>query len=217
MKIAPYRLVLVLLCFLGTFVLLQYTTGTKNVPILQPLANFPKTLGPWQMKDSYTSSTSVNEMLKVDDYIHYSYLKETTQPVRLYLAYYESVGTGGGYHSPKNCLPGGGWGISEIKTIQLEPGGEENSPVMVTEMIIRNRSEYQVVLYWYQNRGRTIYSEYWEKVYLVMDAILKGRRDGSFVRIMAYAPDGNLRQAEENAKEFAELTLNELKQFIPGR
>jgi EpsI family protein len=168
------------------------------------------------MKNSYISSTAVNDLLKVDDYIHYTYQTNLRPPITLYIAYYESVGTGGGYHSPKNCLPGGGWSISEVKPFQLDTTAAQGGKTTVTEMIIRNRNEHQVVLYWYQNRGKTIYSEYWEKIHLVIDAILKGRRDGSFIRIMVYAPDGNIQETEREAKEFAESVYNELQQFIPG-
>ncbi|MBV5330534.1 MAG: EpsI family protein, partial [Chlorobium sp.] len=82
---------------------------------------------------------------------------------------------------------------------------------------IRNRNEYQVVMYWYQNRGRIISSEYWEKIYLVLDAILKKRRDGTFVRLMAPAPGGDIQQAEKVLEQFAAQIVTELDNFLPGR
>ena len=84
-------------------------------------------------------------------------------------------------------------------------------------MIIRNRNEYQVVLYWYQNRGRIIASEYMEKVYLVLDALSMRRRDGAFVRLMAIAPDGDVQATEILLKNFAELALVELDLYLPGK
>ena len=132
------------------------------------------------------------------------------------MAFYESVGTGGGYHSPKNCIPGGGWGIDTVKEVRFVPQGRQ-TPVTASAMIIRNRNEYQVVLYWYQNRGRIIYSEYWEKIYQVLDAILLKRRDGAFVRLIAAAPEGNVQQAEDTLKQFAALALSELDNYLPGR
>lgn len=155
-------------------------------------------------------------MLGVDDYIEYNYSTPAGQPVNFYAAFYESVGTGGGYHSPKNCIPGGGWGIDAVKTVTFQPKGGQ-APVTVAEMIIRNRNEYQVVFYWYQNRGRIISSEYWEKVYLVLDAILKKRRDGTFVRLMVPAPNGDIQQAEKVLQQFAAQAVTELENFLPGR
>ena len=134
----------------------------------------------------------------------------------MYAAFYESVGTGGGYHSPKNCIPGGGWGIDSVKTVEVVPKGAR-TPVRVTEMVIRNRNEYQVVLYWYQNRGRIIASEYWEKIYQVVDAVVMGRRDGTFVRLLAPVANNDIQKTEQLLQQFASLVLPELNNFLPGR
>ena len=120
--------------------------------------------------------------------------------VNFYVGYYRAVGVEGSYHSPKNCIPGGGWGINTVKEVQLDEGIEGKDKAVVSEMLIRNGDEYQVVLYWFQNRGRIIASEYWEKIYLVLDALFKGRRDGSFVRIMSYAENGDIAAAQARVK-----------------
>lgn len=83
-------------------------------------------------------------------------------------------------------------------------------------MVIRQGDEYQIVLYWYQNRGRIIASEYWDKIYLVLDALFKGRRDGSFVRIMIPVHGGDLKDAEHQVKTFAETVMVQLEAYLPG-
>ncbi len=216
-KLSPYRVVLVFSCFLVTFILLQSATGTHATKISQPLSRFPAKLGPWTLDASRSSSAEVVKLLGVDDYIDYGYKDNEGHQVSLYVGFYESVGGGKGYHSPKNCLPGGGWGIDEIKKVKIFPANRHGTPVTVAEMIIREGDEYQVVFYWFQNRGRIISSEYWEKIYLVLDALLKKRRDGSFIRIMAYAPDGNTEKTEVLLKNFAELAMAELDKYIPGQ
>jgi len=214
--ISPLRVLIILACIGATFLLLQGVSGTHRTHIKQPLAKFPTTLGDWQAKSFRESTDAVIKMLGVDDYIEYNYASPSRLSVNFYAAFYESVGTGGGYHSPKNCIPGGGWGIDAVKTVTIQPKGGQ-APVTVAEMIIRNRNEYQVVFYWYQNRGRIIDSEYWEKIYLVLDAILKKRRDGTFVRLMAPAPNGDIQQAEMVLQQFAALVVTELENFLPGR
>ena len=209
------RILIILTCIGGTFLLLQGVSDIHRTPIKQPLARFPTTLGSWQFISSHESTDAVIKMLGVDDYIEFNYSTLAVHQVNFYAAFYESIGNGGGYHSPKNCIPGGGWGIEAVKTvaIQLKEG---RAPVTVSEMIIRNRNEYQVVLYWYQNRGRVIHSEYWEKIYLVLDAIMKKRKDGTFVRLMAPAPGGDIQRAEEVLQQFAALAITELENFLPG-
>lgn len=215
-KISFLRTLVVFACIGIVFFLLQGVSGTRRTPIKQSLSKFPVTLGEWQVSSSRESTDAVIKMLGVTDYIEFNYSTSAGQPVNFYAAFYESVGTDGGYHSPKNCIPGGGWGIDAVKTVTIQAKGRQD-PVTVAEMIIRNRNEYQVVLYWYQNRGRIIDSEYWEKIYLVLDAIVKKRRDGTFVRLMAPAPNGDIQQAEKTLQQFAGLAVTELDNFLPGR
>ncbi|MBM9514547.1 exosortase C-terminal domain/associated protein EpsI [Desulfogranum marinum] len=216
MKISLPRTLILLAMFAATFFLLQDVAGVHRTPILQPLALFPTHLGEWNTVSSRKSGEEVIKMLGVDDYIEYNYVNQAGKRVNFYAAFYEAVGNGKGYHSPKNCIPGGGWGIDEINTVDITPDGYERS-VTVSEMIIRNRNEYQVVYYWFQNRGRVIASEYWEKIFLVTDAILKKRRDGTFVRLMAYAEDGDIEMARKALKDISIHILPELDNFLPGK
>lgn len=213
---SPYRVLMVLALLVTTYLLLQGVSGTVRTPIKQSLNNFPSTLGEWKVLSSRASTDAVVKLLGVDDYVEYNYANPDGRALNFYAAFYESVGTGGGYHSPKNCIPGGGWGIDSVKTVQLSPT-DGRAPVTVSEMIIRNRNEYQVVMYWYQNRGRIIGSEYWEKIYLVLDAVFMKRRDGTFVRLMAPVTNGSLEQTEQQLQGFASLAMKELERFLPGR
>ncbi len=216
-KLSPYRVCLVLVCFMLTFILLHGVTGVRGTKILQPLSRFPARLGSWSLVETRSSSANVIKLLGVDDYIDYDYVDQKGNRVNLYVGFYESVGGGKGYHSPKNCLPGGGWGIDDAKEIQIVPGNRSVSPVTIGEMVIREGDDRQVVFYWYQNRGRIIASEYWEKIYLVVDALTKKRRDGSFIRIMAYAKDGNITSTELMLKKFAAEAMAELGNYLPGK
>ncbi len=207
---------MVLALLVTTYLLLQGVSGTVRTPIKQSLNNFPSTLGEWKVLSSRASTDEVVKMLGVDDYVEYNYANPAGRALNFYAAFYESVGTGGGYHSPKNCIPGGGWGIDRVKAVQIAPT-DGRAPVTVSEMIIRNRNEYQVVMYWYQNRGRIIGSEYWEKIYLVLDAVLMKRRDGTFVRLMAPVANGTIEQTEQQLQGFAPLAMKELERFLPGR
>lgn len=208
--------VFIILSLVGcSWYLLQITSEVQPVPIKQSLSQVPNQIGHYSLADSFQSSADVLELLGVDDYIQYNYLDDQGHRINLYVGYYRAVGVSGAYHSPKNCLPGGGWGIDTVREVTL-PSSAGNEDVTVSEMMIRNGSDYQVVLYWYQNRGRIIASEYWEKIYLVVDALLQGRRDGAFVRIMTVAEDGDIDGAVSRAKKFAGEVKIMLEQFLPG-
>jgi EpsI family protein len=208
---------IILLLILGTWFILQNSSSVTAVPIKQSLASFPENIGQWQKVHATTSSTDVVELLGVDDEIHYTYQNSSGKLITLYVGYYEAVGVTGTYHSPKNCLPGGGWGIDSTQPFPLAIGIEGKSQSSISKMLIRNGDNYQVVLYWYQNRGRIIASEYWEKVYLVLDALTMGRRDGTFVRIMFTVQNNDIAQASLEAGKFAELVMTSLESYLPGK
>jgi len=214
--ISKVRFLIIITLLAVTWYTLQTTSQVTATPIKKSLSLFPHQIADYHLSNSFQSSAGVIEMLGVDDYIQYSYIDEANTYINLYAGFYKAVGVSGSYHSPKNCIPGGGWGIDAIKKVVLGTGIENNKQSTVSEMLIRNGAEYQVVLYWYQNRGRIIASEYWEKIYLVLDALFKGRRDGTFVRIMAVAQDGDIKGAQARVKAFAEEVMPLLDQYLPG-
>ena len=211
------RVFIVLALFAVTGFLLQMTSEVTPIPLKKALGLFPHQVGNYRLTKTFQSSADVVTMLGVDDYLQYNYVDAGNNGINLYVAYYKALGVGGGYHSPKNCLPGGGWGIDRVKEVDLQVGLHGEKQSTVSQMLIRNGDEYQLVLYWYQNRGRIIASEYWEKIYLVLDALFRQRRDGTFVRIMAAVPDKNIEAAEAKMKDFAEQTMLLLEDHLPGR
>lgn len=215
-RIHPLRVLILLLIIGGTWVIIQWPSMIRPVPIKQSLSQFPKTIGAYTLSNSLQSSADVIELLGVHDYIQYNYVSDSGERINLYVGYYRAVGVEGEYHSPKHCIPGGGWGIDTIKEVELQRGIEGRSRAIVSKMLIRKAAEYQVVLYWFHNRGRIIASEYWEKIYQVLDALFKGRRDGTFVRIISYVQDGDVEKTEARVKSFAEEVIVELENFLPG-
>ncbi len=209
-----FTVVLVLLAVTAFF--LRQTGEVRPVAIRKSLTQFPQTIGSWRLAESFQSSSDVVELLGVDNYIQYNYVSPADEVVNFYAGYYRAVGVEGAYHSPKNCIPGGGWGIDSTASVVLDAGIEGRESSTVSQMIIRKGNSSQVVLYWFQNRGRIIASEYWEKFYLVWDALFMGRRDGTFVRVIMSARDGDIAAARDKAKQFAESVMVELTDYLPG-
>ncbi len=214
--ISKGRVLVVLALLAVTWYVLQTTSEVTATPIKKSLSSFSHQIADYHLSNSFQSSADVLKMLGVDDYIQYNYINESNSLINLYAGFYKAVGVSGSYHSPKNCLPGGGWGIDTVERVVLQTGIEGKKNVTVSQMLIRNGSDFQVVLYWYQNRGRIIASEYWEKIYLVIDALFKGRRDGTFVRIMTVVQDEDIKGAEDRVKLFAEQVLPLLDTYLPG-
>jgi EpsI family protein len=70
------------------------------------------------------------------------------------------------------------------------------------------------MLYWYQGRGRNVASEYWGKIYTVLDSVRLRRSDGAMVRITVPIGDSEAK-AEQNAIELATAASAVLPEFVP--
>ncbi len=55
---------------------------------------------------------------------------------------------------------------------------------MVNRFVIQRGLDKQVVIYWYQSHGRVVASEYWGKIYTVVDAIRLNRTDAAMIRVI---------------------------------
>jgi EpsI family protein len=80
--------------------------------------------------------------------------------------------------------------------------------------IIENGKYKEVMIYWYQGRGRAVASEYKDKIYTVMDSVLRRRSDGSMVRVMTTVGYDE-KQATIEAIDLAAQTAEGLSEFVP--
>jgi EpsI family protein len=104
------------------------------------------------------------------------------------VAYFGVQLEGAMIHSPRNCLPGGGWQIQSREEI-LVPGPQ--GPHRVNHLILTQNLDRISVLYWYQGRGRVESNEYRERLSLVLDGLWQRRTDGALVRLTAVQPQGD--------------------------
>jgi EpsI family protein len=84
--------------------------------------------------------------------------------------------------------------------------------------VIQNGDHKELLVYWYQGRGRAVASEYWGKVYTVFDSVRLRRSDGAMVRITTTINDskpGAVQTAMDLAVDLAANTSTILPEFIP--
>jgi EpsI family protein len=183
------------------------------------LAAFPTELGPWHGVPQTPFTQHVLDVLGVDDYLVRTYYTPDRAGVGLYIGYWGSQRQGDAIHSPQNCLPGAGWEPVAQGMLRIpDPRKSDGSSLTVNRYVVRKGLEQQLVLYWYQSHGRIVASEYWGKVYTVVDAVRLNRTDAAIVRVIApvdpEAPDGQSR-AEQQAVAFVNALLPRLDPFIP--
>lgn len=186
----------------------------NKVNPIKPFSEFPTKIGPWSGTVG-RYDRRIYDVLGVDDSFLCDYRAPDGRQIQLYIGYYNSQKKGDLIHSPKNCMPGAGWNITRTSIEKLSLAGANPGKTKIARLILEKGAEKQIALYWFQSRGRVISSEYWQKIYLVWDAIIKSRTDGSFVRLIA-----PIRETEAETtrymEEFAQELFPILGQYLPG-
>jgi len=177
------------------------------------LKDFPQNIGAWQRtgKDQILDDQTL-KVLRADDYLLRDFRKPEGPVANLYVGYYATQRSGATYHSPLNCLPGSGWILSEPgkATIELADG----TSFIANKYVIQNGDSKNLMIYWYQGRGRNVASEYWGKVYTVLDSVRLRRSDGAMVRVIVPFNDSEA-GAQQAAVEFASAASTVLPEFVP--
>lgn len=209
---------------------LALASRTEPIPVRQPLSGFPDQVADWVMQQSAPIDQEVVSVLGVDDYLNRVYARPNpVSIVGLYIGYYQSQRQGDTIHSPLNCLPGAGWrptGQRRIEVTVTDTSRPERfdaavnrRPIVINLITVQKGSDRQAVAYWYQSRGRVMASEYWGKIYMVIDALRKNRTDGALVRVVApvNGPGPEAQEAaEQNAIEFVKAIFPLLASYLPG-
>jgi EpsI family protein len=208
---SPLRLWTTVGVLLGASVLLHTMSHGEPVIPHQPLRDLPYTMENWKGQEQPIPEQIV-QAVGVSDYTNRVYFQPTEPPVQLYIGYYASQRTGETMHSPKNCLPGAGWEpiSAGYATIPLTTARQ----IVVNDYIIQKDLNKEMVLYWYQGRGRVIASEYAGKFWTVTDAISRNRTDGALVRLITPVNDGEAR-ARMRLISFAQSLFPNLDAIIP--
>ena len=131
----------------------------------------------------------------------------------VYVGYYATQRNGATYHSPLNCLPGAGWTMADGELIRISPVGGVAS-FEANRYIIQNNGEKQLMIYWYQGRGRHMANEYWGKICTVIDSMKMRRSDGAMIRI-AVPFKGSTETAEAAASNLAAQTAAVMAAYVP--
>lgn len=174
------------------------------------LVSFPLQLGEWVGRDDRIQA-EVAKKLGFTEYVMINYQNQQYRPVNFYVAYYASQRKGVSPHSPKVCIPGGGWEIARFSRTKVDQ-------MPVNRALIRKGTQDQIVYYWFEERGTPVANEYIKKWMLFKDALLLNRTDGSLIRVTTpVMSDETLADADLRARAFIRLSRNKLSQLLPAR
>jgi len=177
----------------------------------EPLAAMPLQIGQWTGRDAPPLGEDVLQQLGADEYVNRTYVGRTGVLIGLYVGYYGSQRQGDTIHSPRNCLPGAGWLPVEDGIFRMPADDRE---VAVNRTVVQKGLDREIVLYWYQGRGRVVGDEYVNKFWLMLDAARLRRTDGGLVRLITPIVTDSGR-AMEAASDFAASLMPYLPRYLP--
>ncbi len=154
------------------------------------------------------------EVLGADDYLITNMTSPEGELFNLYIAYINMQRHGHSWHSPRQCIPGGGWQITrhDVVPITLETGRTFH----YNRIIIENRGQRQLLYYWYDQRGRKIANEFVMKFMLILDAVRIRRTDGAMIRIMTpITTNESLNEADQRLLGYMRELQPKLPAYIP--
>jgi EpsI family protein len=182
------RLLALAAAFVATAAFVETTAMQRQVPERPTLRGFPIQVANWQGHIAPDFDARVVRVLGADEYLTRVYQQGSAPPVDFFVGYYGSQTTGSLIHSPLNCLPGAGWQILDREQMSFDVTGARADAgaraIVVNQVVMQKGDERQVALYWYQERGRVIASEYVSRAYMMFDAARIGRTDGALVRVV---------------------------------
>jgi EpsI family protein len=202
------------LLLLGALLVVQLRSRGEAVPIRKTLDSFPTTITIWRARQASSLDPGIVNVLKVSDYLMERYADPDGRSLWLYIGYWSTQRKGAQIHSPRNCLPGGGWEpieASQITVVLPAP----YAPIVVNRYLIQKERDQQVVLYWYQSQGKAIAGELTAKIEMVRSAITRNRTDGALVRVSAPVADSAAETTDRLAR-YVEALYPILAEYLPN-
>jgi EpsI family protein len=204
---------------LTVFLLVQCTlfygfSRGETPPTHRQLDQFPQDLGGWHMVQQGVMEQEVKDVLRADDYVTREYATSPAQSANLFVAFFNSQRAGQTPHSPKNCLPGGGWVWTVSDTIPVTVPGR-SSPIQINRYVVAKGEEKGVVLYWYQSRDRVVAKEYAAAAYVAWDALRYNRSDTALVKVTVGVVNNQQEAATQDGIQFIQTFYPTLRSFLP--
>ncbi|HXG83359.1 MAG TPA: EpsI family protein [Pyrinomonadaceae bacterium] len=211
-NLQPLYSLLAVLIIGGAFINWFQQRGEAEV-YREPLSNIPAKLGEWRQKgDEIRFDPQTESVLRTTDYTMREYFLPGGRIANLYVGYYASQRSGATYHSPQNCLPGAGWVMNQPNLIRIKTASGKS--FTANKFVIENGVYKEILIYWYQGRGRAEASEYRDKINTVWDSVLRRRSDGSMVRVMTSVGNSET-EATNAAIDLAAQAADRLSDFVP--
>ncbi|MDZ4723249.1 MAG: EpsI family protein [candidate division Zixibacteria bacterium] len=153
-------------------------------------------------------------ILKADTTTLRYYRGPSGEQLWLFIAYFASQKYGSQIHSPKHCLPGGGWNIERLERYALSlPDGKTKQ---VNRLIIGERDRKQIMFYWFETRNGDIDDEFMLKWDLMKNSLFLKPTDAAIVRLtVPLERNDSIEKATERATAYFANFYPSIEKALP--
>jgi EpsI family protein len=194
--------------------LIHRAASVERPPAPPAPDRFPLTFGRWKLFRSDPIEAEVAAELRADRLVSQTYIETPGNSfASLLVAWFQTQRAGARQpHSPKVCLPGGGWTPRIVDEVTVDTVA---GPITVNRYVVDKNLESAVVLYWYQTSRRVIAGEWAAKFWLAADALRDKRSDTALVRVTTWPSRGGDQAATTVAAEFVRELYPRLRDYLP--
>ena len=155
----PWRGVLVPIFLFAQIILIHTAASGERPPAPPAPERFPLTFGQWKLFRSDPIEAEVAAELRADRLVSQTYIEGPSNSFASLLVAWFQTQQGGARqpHSPKVCLPSGGWTPRIVDEVTIDTAA---GPITVNRYVVDKNLESAVVLYWYQTSRRVIAGEW---------------------------------------------------------
>lgn len=209
-----WRNALVPLLLGGQMLAVSLATNGEHPPAIPAAESFPAAFGNWRLFRADPIEDEVARELRADRLVSQTYIETSAHSFSSLLVAWFQTQQGGARqpHSPKVCLPSGGWTPRIIDEITVETTA---GAITVNRYIVDKNTQSAVVLYWYQTPRRVTAGEWAAKFWVAADAWRDRRTDAALVRVTTWPKSANDDEATNVATQFASSLYPALRAYLP--
>jgi EpsI family protein len=188
---------------------LRYLVVVPSQP--SQLASMPITTGNWKGKDVPVSQATAS-VLQASEVLLRDYIGADGEYVGLFIAYFRDQKYGSQIHSPRHCVPGGGWVVESLSRVPFALGDKQ---ISVNRMTIAHKSEVTQMFYWFHTRSGDLASEYSLKLDLVKNSLLFSPTDAVIIRLTVPQQGKSPTECQQVAERFMRDILPDIRKSLP--
>lgn len=185
----------------------------ETIVVSKPLFQFPTMLGQWRASESRLPP-SIEAVAGASEYYYGDFLSPSNDKVNVYIAYYQDQKQGAAPHSPKVCIPGDGWVITNDEPVSIK---SKNGKSYEVSRLIITKDKHTIVTYYWLKQGKNVFrQQFMARLNLIWFAIAENRADAALIRMVSeVGSNEKIEDTDARMQEMATKLLYVISDYVP--